>query len=502
MQHIEKTTDAISATLRQCIKACWQGKCIGGTLGMPFEGGDGPFDLDYYTPVPTKMEANDDLDLQLVWLYILDKMENPRVSRHDLAKAWIDHIGWSMCEYGVAKRNLREGMKPPVTGSFDNWFKNGMGAAIRSEIWACLSPGKPEIAAAYAYEDACVDHAEDGVWAEMFLAALQSAAFVEPDQKTLLKIALNQIDSKSKLYQAVMNTCNWYESCGQWQLVRENILEEYDSEDFSYVVMNICFIVLGWLAGKGDFGRTICITANCGKDTDCTAASVGALMGIISPDCITDEWLKPIGERLIISPEIKGVDIPDDLDDLTEIVLSLQRRLNFRMPPEDNHDSEPKLHFEIDAWFTDWNIFRVSRTRMAAQNMPENAFKLSLPGTHVKMMFDKFKDKAVMLKYKFKLTKAGEVRVVFNSHQQNRVWLNGKFIFGRDGGKMFPSPHSVPLNQSDVVHLEKGIHEILAVVARPEENKFAEWMIGIADAETNEWIPNVFCARNDRPSSF
>lgn len=55
--------------------------------------------------------------------------------------------------------------------------------------------------------------------------------------------------------------------------------------------INVPFTVLALLAGDGDFGRTICTAVNCGMDTDCTAATAGALLGLLKPDCISDEWL-------------------------------------------------------------------------------------------------------------------------------------------------------------------------------------------------------------------
>ena len=163
---------------------------MGGTLGMPFEGQDGPLNISFYDPVPTEMIANDDLDLQVLWACILDEMGRPYVDRNVLGQAWLDHVEFPWDEYGVAIRNLRLGIKPPLTGSYDNCFTNGMGAAIRSELWACLAPGNPELAAKYAYEDACVDHADEGIWAPVFLAALESQAFVEEDPDTLLDMGL------------------------------------------------------------------------------------------------------------------------------------------------------------------------------------------------------------------------------------------------------------------------------------------------------------------------
>ena len=50
------------------MRGCWNGKNIGGTLGTPFEGMRGLFDIQYYSQPLDKPLPNDDLDLQLVWL--------------------------------------------------------------------------------------------------------------------------------------------------------------------------------------------------------------------------------------------------------------------------------------------------------------------------------------------------------------------------------------------------------------------------------------------------
>lgn len=40
-------------------------------------------------------------------------------------------------------------------------------------------------------------------------------------------------------------------------------------------------VIIGWLYGEGDFGKSICIAANCGDDADCTAGTLAATLGII-----------------------------------------------------------------------------------------------------------------------------------------------------------------------------------------------------------------------------
>ena len=191
---------------REKVMGCWLGKAVGGTLGQAYEGCDGPLNLTYYNPVPTDMIPNDDLDLQVLWACVLDKMENPVISRDVFAGAWIKPVDFPWDEYGVAIRNLRMGVTAPLSGSYDNWFNDGLGAAIRSELWACLAPGKPELAALYAYEDACVDHSGDGIYAEQFLAALESAAFIENNIDKLFDTGLSVIPEDSRLCLAINHT--------------------------------------------------------------------------------------------------------------------------------------------------------------------------------------------------------------------------------------------------------------------------------------------------------
>ena len=157
---------------RKKVLGCWMGKNIGGTLGGPFEGIPFKNNLTYYDPVPTGSMPNDDLELQAMYVAALDRMEKPEVNREILAEIWKKHMNFHCDEYAVAMRNLALGIRPPWTGIFDNYYVNGMGAAIRSELWACLAPGNPELAVKFAREDACIDHSGDGIEAEVFFAAL------------------------------------------------------------------------------------------------------------------------------------------------------------------------------------------------------------------------------------------------------------------------------------------------------------------------------------------
>ena len=476
---------------RARVMGCWLGKAVGGTLGMPFEGQDGPLDVWFYTPVPTEMLPNDDLDLQVLWACILDAQDPVRVDRHVLARAWRENCGFPWDEYGVAKRNLAEGIAPPLSGSFDNWFTRGMGAAIRSEVWACLAPGDPALAAKYAYEDACVDHAGEGLWAEVFFAALQSAAFTLSDPDTLLDGAEAALPADSEVRRAVCDTRLWWRESRDWRAVREKVLERYGHENFTDIVMNVAFTVLGWLAGEGDFGRAICIASNCGKDTDCTAATVGALLGILDPACIPDNWLAPIGRDLVLSSEIVGITAPKTLDGLTDLILSLRDRLNGRAPeaPDDAPGLEPPPGLIVEAGFMD----ALPHPGSPAPDMPPGHAPLSLPGTFASLPAGDFRGEVLLLRYTFTLDRPQDVRALFNTRTACRVWVDGVYTFGREGGAMAPSLHRVPPGQAANLSLTAGEHVLLAALRRPDGGRdVAEWVVAVGDARTNQWLPGVF----------
>lgn len=479
--------------LRSKIKGCWLGKNVGGTLGQPYEMLDGPFDLTFYDPVPTEMIPNDDLDLQLVWAVVLSKMEEVNVSRHVLAKAWEDHVGFPFDEYAVALKNLALGIRPPVSGSYDNWFKNSMGAIIRSEIWACLAPGKPEIAAQYAYEDACVDHDEDGLYAEVLMAALQSSAFVESDIRRLFHLSLDTVPKASRLHGAIVDTITWCDESDDWLAVRGKVLEKYGSENFSDVTMNACFIVLALLLGKGDFSDTICIAVNCGRDTDCTAATAGALMGIIDPGCIDEKWIKPIGDGILLSPEIVGIAAPNTIEDLTEMIMDIAARLDGKPPQvEETTSDTEKFAIPVERGFVE-RIYGMALAFDAPMpRMPGDSETIHVPGHWGTAHSDDFTDDVMLLKYKVRIRKPGRYNVMFNTEENCRVWIDGQYAFGRESGKMNPSPSRRVLNQFAELELEVGIHEIQASIQRPSTPRAIEWVVAVAVDRALLWVPDAF----------
>lgn len=491
---------------REKVLGCWMGKNIGGTLGGPFEGIPFKNNLTYYDPVPTGSMPNDDLELQAMYVAALDRMEKPEVNREILAEIWKKHMNFHCDEYAVAMRNLALGIRPPWTGIFDNYYVNGMGAAIRSELWACLAPGNPELAVKFAREDACIDHSGDGIEAEVFFAALESLAFVETDVRKLIDTALTYLSSDSILAEGIRTACSQWDQTHNWETVRDALFERYATEFKTNVRINVPFTALALLSGGGDFGKTICDAANCGMDTDCTAATAGAILGILNPDGIPEIWRRPVGHELVVrSTAITGLEFPPTIEEFTDQILGLRRRIpqqvNVASSPEPDYTSF-RIHVDVSMQ-TNPHWYRVALNKMEWKTQLCNpiAGKLEVP--------EPFRGSGgqVVLRFQFDLQEDGEYTLMFNSPTSNQVYLDPDvevlhddqhMLFGRQrlfldverpGGEFACSERPVifgptlggaPLNQyRRHLPLSKGRHILIVALEPLPFESSIRWGMGI-----------------------
>lgn len=319
------------------VEGCWMGKNIGGTLGAPVEGWRCMHDISFYlNPTDGKPLANDDLDLQLVWLIAAEDKGICNVNERVLGEYWLDRITGPWNEYGVCKANIRNGLTPPLSGSCNNERWHGSnGAWIRSEIWACIFPGSPDRAAKYAYFDSCCDHSGDGIYAELFTASLESLAFVVDDIPALIRLALRRIPEDCRVARAVRLAQVCFDKEMPFVDARNAVLA--DSEDLGWfqAPANVAFVVLALLYGKRDFGRTVCLAVNCGDDTDCTGGTAGAILGILlGRSNLPEKWTAPIGSEIVTGSinSYIGYRNAKDVGELTHRVARLAEEASLLMP--------------------------------------------------------------------------------------------------------------------------------------------------------------------------
>lgn len=242
---------------------------------------------------------------------------------------------------------MANGLQPPLSAWYNNHNRNSDGAFIRSEIWACLMPGHPDLAAEYAYSDASVDHFGEGVYGEIFTAAIESAAFAESDKDKLIDIGLSYIPSGSDTAKAVNLVRKCYKSNLNWKEARKKLLQEIPCafgtiwENKAAIPepdipagspgydlpANIGLFVLGWLYGENDFGKSICIAAGCCEDGDCTAATLGAVLGIINgAESLPSKWTEPIDDdikTISLNIAMNSLNVPLTVTELTERVCNV-----------------------------------------------------------------------------------------------------------------------------------------------------------------------------------
>lgn len=343
---------------RDKLMGCFLGKNVGGTAGAPLEWIRQVNDFKFYlqeldgNPLP-----NDDLDIQLLWLIALEE-RGLGLDAKTLGEYWLTFVTPHWSEYGIGKINMRCGLPAPLCGTHYNEYKDSCGAYIRSEIWAAIAPGAPQIAAKYAYEDAILDHGDgEGTYAEIFTAAMQSAAFVESDLHRLVEIGLSYIPAECVTSQAVRFVMESHARGMDYLELRDEVLRKYrgcvsganpetgseqDREKGLWdgrlgfdVPSNVAIVIIGMLYCGGDFEKLMRYTINCGEDTDCTAATAGAIFGIIhGQGGIPQKWLEPIGMSIktgcLNLGELGGygAEIPATIGELVERVIRIGNQVS------------------------------------------------------------------------------------------------------------------------------------------------------------------------------
>ena len=475
------------------IKGALLGKTIGENLGRPYLGAHEPLELTFYDPLPDPDSSSCFLDFQILWLDELSKMPHPVPERNFFAQCWLDHIRYYDAEYGIALRNLRNSIMPPWSGNFDDYFSDNFGAARRADLWAFLNPAKPDTALKITYEDACVDHDKDGVFAAEFFAVLLSNAFIESNPEALLNAAVGAGGGESRLAEAVRFTRELCARENDWKEARRQFLAKFDNENYEDGIMNTGFILLAYLLGNGDFEKTVLIAANCARNTPVNAGMAGELVGLLKPDSISERWLAPVSEKIQLSDPELVMDYPQTLDAFIEQILELAPRIDAHTPRAcDQPDFTPFLIPVQFGIHRNWNRWHEILPIPEYLHLDK---EYTIPGTFNYLnAFEVPPNSLYMMRFQFTIDETKKVRVIFNCNATSRVWVDGVYRFGRDGGWVTPSFDTVPHNQYCDITLESGVHELLAgvapVPAKPSETIL--WVMGIADCADSQWLPYAF----------
>lgn len=313
----------------------WTGRIAGNMLGKPVERGDHwtPEHIDrylrltdalpltdYLPPPPADATGfelrpewpqcvrgrihgscrDDDIDYSVLGLHLLET-RGFAFTTEQVGELWLLRLPYlqTFTAERIAYRNLANGLKPPLTATYDNPHQEWIGALIRADVYGWTSPGDPRRAASLARRDAVLSHTGNGVYGAMWAAALIAAAFTAPDARAALETALERIPASSRLARAVRHTVALYESGVEWSDALGELRARTDGLGWIHTVPNAAVLTAGLLYGEGDFTRTITLTVRGGLDTDSTGATAGSVAGVLcGAAAIPPQWSEPLRDHV------------------------------------------------------------------------------------------------------------------------------------------------------------------------------------------------------------
>ena len=287
------------------VNACWTGKSLGGIIGAPYEC------HKHFKPAsveqlwPKVLYPNDDLDIQVVYLEALQE-KGLEITSFELAEYWMKHCFYVCCEYGIFADNFEHKIYPPYSGIWNNdWYQFSMGCPIRSEIWGILCAGNPALAAEYAAKDGCLDHGKESIEIEQFWSAAAAMAFFESDLETLLEKSLEFVPAGSLADRICRSTKTICASEKDVFRAWKKVIRQWGHRNATAAQTNFALTLMALFLGENDFRKTMQVCVQSGWDADCTAATAGALLGLIrGTSVLPAEWCEKMGKTLVCACEI------------------------------------------------------------------------------------------------------------------------------------------------------------------------------------------------------
>jgi ADP-ribosylglycohydrolase len=305
------------AELADRILGGWLGRIAGCNLGKPVEMGEhwtrphlrdyleraGAYPLRDYIPVLDPMpegfvfEANwtettrgriagsardDDIDFAILALHLLERHGTGLRPEH-VGQAWLTLLPFLQVYTAerVAYRNLIHGLTFPATATYRNPYREWIGAQIRGDVFGYVNPGDPRAAAELSYQDASLSHVGNGIYGEMWAAALVAAAFTASGAREALELSLRHIPESSRLAEALRRMLDLHARGETWDDAVTDVNVRYGRYSWVHTINNAALVAAGLLWGEGDYAATVGLTVQGGWDTDSNGATAGSVAGVL-----------------------------------------------------------------------------------------------------------------------------------------------------------------------------------------------------------------------------
>lgn len=321
--------------LRDRLAGAWLGRIAGNMLGKPIEEGDhwtrahiraylelcDAYPLTDYLPVPAVVPAefelrgnwvetargrvngssrDDDVDYTILGLHLLEKHGRGLRTEH-VGAEWLARFPYHQVYTAerVAYRNLVARLPVEQVASYRNPYREWIGALIRADIFGYVFPGRPREAARFAYRDAALSHVHNGIYGEMWAAAMVAIAFTATSAREVVERSLAHVPPRSRLAEVVREMLDQHAAGASWDDVMTKLDQLTGHYGWVHTVNNAGVIAAGVLWGDGDYTASIAHTVQGGLDTDSNGATAGSVAGILNGAArLPKHWTEPLRDRV------------------------------------------------------------------------------------------------------------------------------------------------------------------------------------------------------------
>lgn len=253
------------------------------------------------------MPEDDDLNFPILALDLLETHGANLTSEH-VAEAWLAALpaGRVFTAERAAYRNILDARTVPETATYHNPFREWIGALIRADVHGWAHPGDARAAAKSAWVDARLSHTRNGIYGEMWAAALCSASLVSASADEVLDTADTVVPPASRLAAAVHLGRETGRALAAGTLTVDAALDvlhaEFDGMHWVHTLNNAALAACAIQAYGDDFGGAIALAVTGGWDTDSVGATVGSVIGgLRGSDGIDEAWTGPLRDRIATS---------------------------------------------------------------------------------------------------------------------------------------------------------------------------------------------------------
>ena len=175
------------------------------------------------------------------------------------------------------------------------------GAAIRADAYGYAFPGRPDLAAKYAFIDSSFTHQRTGCYSAMYIAAVISLLFTADNPLDAFDSALDFIPQRSRFYRIT-------KICLDYVKVSSDFEEGYKRINQRYGKYSHCLVYqeIGTLANTLRFAENIwdgvCKQVMQGNDTDSFGCTAGSMLGaFFGYDGLDTERLEIFNDEIHVS---------------------------------------------------------------------------------------------------------------------------------------------------------------------------------------------------------